>query len=68
MYSLQGDIFVENLKDEVLRSIHEMPDIQCIEDVMYRLYVLDKIRKGKACVEQGNLYSESALLQEIETW
>ncbi len=58
---------MENLKDEVLRSIHEMPDIQCIEDVMYGLYVLDKIRKGKACVEQGNVYSESELLQEIET-
>ena len=57
-----------NLKDEVLRSIHDMPDIQCIEEVMYRLYVLDKIRKGKTCVEQGNLSSESELLQEIETW
>ena len=56
-----------NLKDEVLRSIHEMPEIHCIEEVMYRLYVLDKIRKGKACVEQENLYSESELLQEIET-
>ena len=57
-----------NLKDEILRSIYDMPDIQCIEDVMYRLYVLDKIRKGKACVEQENLYSESEILQEIETW
>ena len=59
---------MSTLKDEVLRSIHDMPDIQCIEDVMYRLYVLDKIRKGKACIEQGKVYSESDLLQETEAW
>jgi len=42
-----------NLKDEVLRSIHDMPDIQCMEEVMYRLYVLDKIRKGKSLRRAG---------------
>ena len=35
---------------------------------MYRLYVLDKIRKGREAAEQGRTTSNEDLKREIETW
>ena len=35
---------------------------------MYRLYVLDKVRKGQEDVEQGRLSSADDLRHEVEKW
>ena len=35
---------------------------------MYRLYVLDKIRKGQEAAEQGRTLTSEELQREIDTW
>ncbi len=35
---------------------------------MYRLYVLDKIRKGQEAVEQGQSVTSEELKREIDSW
>jgi hypothetical protein len=35
---------------------------------MYRLYVIDKVRKGREAVERGETISEEDLKREIESW
>jgi hypothetical protein len=35
---------------------------------MYRLYVVDKVRKGREAVKRGEVVSIEDLKKEIESW
>ena len=59
---------MENLKQEAINAISKMPDSADIDEIMYRLYVIDKVRKGKEAVEQGDTISIEELKREIESW
>jgi predicted transcriptional regulator len=45
-----------------------MPDSADIDEIMYRLYIIDKVRKGKEAVERGETVSIEELKKEIESW
>ena len=45
-----------------------MPDTPEIDDIMYRLYVIDKVRKGREAVQRGEVVSIVDLKKEIELW
>ncbi|MBY0475044.1 MAG: hypothetical protein K2Q13_08290 [Nitrosomonas sp.] len=55
-------------KKEALKTIDQLPDDADMDEIMYRLYVLDKIRKGQEAVEQGRTLTSEELKQEIDTW
>lgn len=57
-----------SLKQEALNAISKMPDAVDIDEIMYRLYVIDKVRKGKEAVQQGDTVSIEELKKEIESW
>lgn len=59
---------MESLKQEALNVISKMPDTAEIDDIMYRLYVIDKVRKGREAVKQGEVISIEDLKKEIESW
>ncbi len=59
---------MENLKQEALNVISKMPDTVEIDDIMYRLYVIDKIRKGRKAIQRGEIVSIEDLKKEIESW
>jgi len=59
---------MENLKQEALNVIAKMPDTAEIDDIMYRLYVIDKVRKGREAVQRGEVVSIEDLKKEIESW
>jgi len=59
---------MENLKQEALNVISKMPDTAEIDDIMYRLYVIDKVRKGRESVQRGEVVSIEDLKKEIESW
>jgi len=59
---------MENLKQEAINAISKMPDSADIDEIMYRLYVIDKVRKGREAVEQGDTISIEELKREIESW
>ena len=59
---------MESLRDEALSAISKMPDSVDIDEIMYRLYVLDKVRKGREAVLQGDVVSAEELKREIESW
>ncbi|MDD5319388.1 MAG: hypothetical protein PHD43_02015 [Methylococcales bacterium] len=56
------------IKQEALRTINALPDDTDIEEIMYRLYIVDKIRKGQQAIEEKRVLSSDELKQEIETW
>lgn len=55
-------------KQEALRIIKQLPDSTDMEEIMYRLYVLDKVRKGQEAVEQGKTLTNTELQREIDSW
>jgi len=59
---------MESLKQEALNVISKMPDTAEIDDIMYRLYVIDKVRKGREAVQRGEVISIEKLKEEIESW
>ncbi len=59
---------MESLKQEALNAISKMPDSADIDEIMYRLYVIDKVKKGRDAVQQGDTVSIEELKKEIELW
>ena len=59
---------METLKQEALQVISNMPDSANIDDIMYQLYVMDKVRKGRDAVQNGDSLSVDELRKETETW
>ena len=59
---------MESLKQEALNVISKMPDTADIDDIMYRLYVIDKVRKGREAAQNGQFISIEELEKEIQTW
>jgi hypothetical protein len=59
---------MESLKDEAISAISKMPESADIDEIMYRLYVIDKVRKGREAVVRGEVLSAEDLKREIESW
>ena len=58
----------QTLKQEALESLQRLPDNADIDEIMYRLYVVNKIRKSRAAIEHGDVISHGDLKREIEQW
>ena len=59
---------MEPLKKQALDTIAKLPDDADIDEIMYRLYVIDKLRKSREAIEQGQVISHEKLKHEIEQW
>jgi len=55
-------------KQEAINAINTLPDNASIEDIMYRLYVIDKIKRGQDAVKNGETITVDKLKQEIKSW
>lgn len=55
-------------KQEALNTIGQLPEDTDMDEIMYRLYVLDKIREGQEAVEQGKTITSKELKREIDSW
>ena len=59
---------MQHAKQEALETIGRLPDDVDMDEIMYRLYVLDKIRKGREDVEAGRTIAHDDLLRGLERW
>ena len=59
---------METLKVEAMKAISTLQDTATIDDMMYRLYIIDKVRKAQAAVKEGELISTKELMEEIDSW
>jgi len=55
-------------KQDALESIRNLPDDADIDEIMYRLYVLDKIRKAREAIDLGQTLTTDDLGREIDAW
>jgi hypothetical protein len=59
---------MQAVKQQALDVISHLPEDVDLEEIMYRLYVLDKIRKGREAKDRGEVISDEELGREIEKW
>jgi hypothetical protein len=55
-------------KQDALEAISRLPEDVDMDEIMYRLYVLDKVRKGREDVTKGRTTTREELQREIEAW
>ncbi len=58
----------QTAKQEALAAIQGLPDSVALDEIVYRLHTLDKIRRGLQEVEEGRTISAEDLDREIEQW
>jgi hypothetical protein len=55
-------------KQDAIEAIERLPDNVDFDEIVYRLYVLYKIRQGVQDIEAGRGTSSEDLAREIEQW
>lgn len=55
-------------KQEALDAIQRLPDNADTEEIMYRLYVLENIRRGQQDAAEGKNQPAEEVLKEIQSW
>jgi hypothetical protein len=61
-------IIMQAVKQEALDTIARLPEDADMEEIMYRLYVLENIRRGQQDAIQGKTQSAEEVLRDIQTW
>ncbi len=59
---------MQPVKQEALNTIGQLPEDVDMDEIMYRLYVVDKIRKSQQAVEDGQTISHDDIKKEIDKW
>ena len=61
-------MLAQSTKQEALDAIQRLPDNADMEEIMYRLYVLENIRKGQEDAELGKTTPAEQVLRDIQAW
>ena len=56
------------LKTEVLEKIKEMPDNSTFDDLMYEIYLINKIKTGQEQFERNEFITHEQLVSETQKW
>lgn len=67
-HSHNEGIIMQAVKQEALNTIARLPEDADMEEIMYRLYVLENIRRGQQDGAQGKIQSAEEVLRDIQTW
>ncbi|MDD5322185.1 MAG: hypothetical protein PHD43_16550 [Methylococcales bacterium] len=59
---------MEPLKKDAINIITNLPDDADMEEIMYRLYVLENIRRGQEDAEKGKTTPVEQVLRDIQSW
>lgn len=59
---------METLKQQAFGAISTLPETASIDDMMYRLYVLDKISQAQDAIANDDVIDINDFKKEIELW
>ncbi|MCX7110604.1 MAG: hypothetical protein NTX45_10850 [Proteobacteria bacterium] len=57
---------LQTLRQEVMESLKHLPNNADIDEIMYRLYVVDKLRKSRDAIKKGLTVNHENLKRTIE--
>lgn len=55
-------------KQEAIEAIERLPDNVPLDEIVYRLFVLNKVHVGLQVIDAGRVIPSEALAAEIEQW
>lgn len=55
-------------KDQMLKVISDLPDDASVDDAVERLYLLEKIERGIAQADAGQIVSHEEALHRLSRW
>lgn len=56
------------IKEQAIAMIQSLPDDCTYEDILYHLYVCEKIDQGLQDAEEGRVVSLETMEQRLEQW
>ncbi len=59
---------MQTLKQEAIEAISRLPETASVDEMMYELYVIDKISRGREASRRGETVSAEELKEEIRSW
>ncbi|MBD8528183.1 hypothetical protein [Pseudomarimonas arenosa] len=57
-----------NAKQEVEQLLQQLPDDATLEDIQYHVYVLEKIKRGRADIAAGNSQTTEQAREKLSRW
>jgi len=57
-----------SLKQDAMETLAQLPEDADIDEIMYRLYVVDKLRKSREAIAAGETIRHEDLRKEIAQW
>ena len=55
-------------KQDAIEVIEQLPDNVALDEIVYRLFLLNKVQHGMKDVEDGDVMSSEDFAREIEQW
>ncbi len=55
-------------KEEVAQLLEQLPDDATLEDIQYHVYVLEKIKRGRADVAEGRSFTTEQARERLARW
>jgi len=55
-------------KQEVEQLLNHLPDDSTLEDIQYHLFVMEKIKRGRADLAAGRSYTDVEARQRLSRW
>jgi hypothetical protein len=59
---------MESIKESVLDLIKNLPDDANFEDILYAIYVREKIEKGLAQADEGQSKTNTEVKERMQKW
>jgi len=59
---------MQSIKQEAIDAISKLPDNANIDDIMYRIYVIDKVKRSQEAVKNGKTITVEKLKKEVQSW
>jgi hypothetical protein len=56
------------LKQDALESFQRLPDDVDVDEMMYQLYVIDKLHKSREAIKQGDVINHDDFKREMKQW
>ena len=55
-------------KESIIEFLKTLPEDVSIKDIMYHLYVMEKIQEGEKDIEEGRTFTQEEVEAQIESW
>ena len=59
---------MQTAKQDAINTIRQLPDNADTEEMIYRLYVLENIRRGQKDAAEGKTQTDEEVLADIQSW